>query len=68
MQTATLAPNPFALMLDPAAIFAAMDQSGRLGALKRQIFRPLDKPVIARADVSLAAFDEEIDDDFESDE
>ena len=66
MHATPLASNPFALMLDPGAIFAAMDQSDRLSRLKRQVFRPLDKPLIARKDASLAAFDEEIDGDEET--
>lgn len=63
MQTLTLAGNPFALMLDPESVLQAIDRSDRLARLKRQICRPLDKPLIARRDAGLLAFDEAIDDD-----
>lgn len=63
MQTLPLASNPFALMLDPDAVVRAMDRSERLARLKSQICRPLDKPLIARCDASLLAFDEAIDGD-----
>ncbi len=43
-------PNPFALMMDPESIFAAMARSHRLAQLTSRICRPLDKPVVARAD------------------
>lgn len=66
MQTAQLASNPFALMLDPDAIFRAMDCSDRLARLKRQVFHPLDKPLIARVDQSVAEFDHLIDDEADS--
>lgn len=42
--------NPFALMMEPEAIFAAMASSDRLARLKSRICRPLDKPLGARAD------------------
>ena len=44
------ASNPFALMMEPEAIFAAMARSGRLERLQSRICRPLDKPLIARED------------------
>ena len=53
--------NPFALMMDPEAVFAAMASSDRLARLKSRICRPLDKPLIARADADAAAFDESVD-------
>jgi len=53
--------NPFALMMDPEAVFAAMAGSDRLARLKSRICRPLDKPLIARADADAAAFDESVD-------
>jgi hypothetical protein len=42
--------NPFALLLEPEAIFAAMAGSDRLARLKSRVCRPLDKPLIAHAD------------------
>jgi hypothetical protein len=38
--------NPFALMLDPAAVVRAMEQSDRLARLQSRICRPLDKPLV----------------------
>lgn len=43
MQPVELARNPFALLLDPAAVIAEVDRSGRLSRLKSRICRPLDK-------------------------
>jgi len=54
--------NPFALMMDPEAIFAALARSERLPRLHSRICRPLDKAPAARADVvESAAFDEAVD-------
>ncbi len=39
--------NPFALMMDPDAIFAAIETSERLLRLKSRICRPLDEPRVA---------------------
>jgi hypothetical protein len=38
--------NPFALMLDPQAIFAKIECSERLERLHRRVCRPLDKPLL----------------------
>lgn len=46
MQTLPHSANPFALMLDPAAVFAQLERSQRLEALERRICRPLDKPLL----------------------
>ena len=43
MEHAHLAANPFALMLDPAAVFLALEKSDRLTRLQSRICRPLDK-------------------------
>ncbi len=43
MQPVELARNPFAMLLDPQAVMAEIDRSGRLGRLKSRICRPLDK-------------------------
>jgi hypothetical protein len=43
MEHAHLASNPFALMLDPAAVVLAMEKSDRLSRLQSRICRPLDK-------------------------
>ena len=50
MTTVHTEPNPFALMMNPEAIFAAVASSDRLARLKSRICRPLDKPLIAHAD------------------
>jgi hypothetical protein len=62
------APNPFALLLNPEAVLAALASSERLNALQSQIFRPLDKPLIPRADKPAAEFDREVDASLESEE
>jgi hypothetical protein len=43
MEHSQLASNPFALMLDPAAVILAMEKSDRLSRLHSRICRPLDK-------------------------
>ena len=58
MTTVQLAANPFALMMDPESVFAAIAHSDRLARLKSRVCRPLDKPLIACADSDTAAFDE----------
>ena len=54
MTHAQIASNPFALMMNPEAVFAAIEHSERLARLKSHICRPLDKPMVARADVAEA--------------
>ena len=49
METSLLHSNPFALMLDPGAVVAAMEKSDRLSRLQSRICRPLDKPLGAPA-------------------
>jgi hypothetical protein len=46
--------NPFMLMTHPEVVIAAMEKSERLGGLRRQICRPLDK-VAAPAGDDVAA-------------
>lgn len=46
MELLSHAANPFALMLDPAAVVRAMEQSDRLARLQSRICRPLDKPLV----------------------
>ncbi len=41
--------NPFALMMDPDAVFRAIERSGRLAHLKSRVCRPLDKPLLQGA-------------------
>jgi hypothetical protein len=43
MQSLQPVANPFALLLDPAAVVAEMERSERLSRLNSRICRPLDK-------------------------
>ncbi len=52
--------NPFALMMDPEAVFAAIERSERLSSLKSRICRPLDQPRPPCAGADIKAFDEAI--------
>jgi hypothetical protein len=53
--------NPFALMMDPAAVFAAIERSERLARLHSRICRPLDKPQPAQpAKPETVAFDDAV--------
>lgn len=52
MTHAQIASNPFALMMNPEAVFAAIEKSDRLARLSSQICRPLDKPVVACPDAA----------------
>lgn len=56
MQNQGIYANPFALMMDPQAVFDAMARSERLNRLQSRVCRPLDKPLIP-----LVADDVEID-------
>lgn len=38
--------NPFAMMVNPEAVIAAVNRSDRLSRLKSHICRPLDKPLL----------------------
>jgi len=55
MTHALISPNPFALLMHPEAVMAAVERSERLGHLKSRICRPLDKPLIPHADADAAA-------------
>lgn len=61
MSEASLVGNPFALMIAPEVIFAAIEQSDRLSRLNSTICRPLDKPRVERPANEQVAFDEEDD-------
>ena len=60
MQSSTAENNPFVLMIDPQAVFAAIEHSERLARLQSTICRPLDKPRPEKPVVEAKAFDEEI--------
>lgn len=61
MQTTDLLANPFALMMNPAEVFQALERSDRLERLQRRIYRPLDKPLIAKVLASFNDYDLAID-------
>ena len=61
MPQTTIASNPFALMMDPAAVIAAMERSERLAHLQSRICRPLDKILPGPADAETALFDGAVD-------
>ena len=52
--------NPFALMMDPQAVFEAMQRSERLNRLQSRVCRPLDKPLIPLVN-DTAAYDADVD-------
>ncbi|MDP9045763.1 MAG: hypothetical protein M3O01_13260 [Pseudomonadota bacterium] len=69
MTTLQTEANPFALMMEPEAIFAAVAASERLARLQSRICRPLDKPLISKSeaderdaldDVDLSTFGTEL--------
>src|SRR3954447_15110396 len=61
MRTATMADNPFALMMDPARVRQMIDESEALGRLSQRQCHPLDRAVIRSASAELAAYDAKID-------
>jgi hypothetical protein len=44
MHKSEVSANPFALMMNPEAVIAAMNRSERLRRLTSHVCRPLDKP------------------------
>jgi hypothetical protein len=52
MHPQSIVANPFALMMDPQAVLAAVERSQPLSGLQRRVCRPLDKPLIPRADAA----------------
>jgi hypothetical protein len=61
MAYTNLTSNPFALMMMPEAVFAAIEHSERLGRLKSRICRPLDGPRAPQATTEMGAFDAAVD-------
>lgn len=59
MQRQQITENPFALLMNPEAVHAALAQSDRLRGLKSQVWRPLDQPLIPRTADEVEGFDEE---------
>ncbi len=60
MDETTQVANPFALMLNPADVIAAMESSERLGRLQRRICKPLDKPMIPHEAGEANSFDRDV--------
>jgi hypothetical protein len=46
----TLIANPFALMMSLEDVLKAVEDSQHLSGLKRHVCRPLDRPIIAKAE------------------
>ena len=61
MTTAAFAANPFALMMDPAAVRETVEKSEQLSKLSQRQCHPLDRAVIRSASAELAAYDSKID-------
>ena len=61
MQHQGLVANPFALMMDPEAVFQAIECSDRMNRLQRRVCRPLDKPLIPKIGDDADAFDQSVD-------
>lgn len=53
--------DPFAMMMDPQAVLAAVQASERLQQLQSKVYRPLDKPLLPRAGTEAADYDHDID-------
>jgi hypothetical protein len=61
MEQQQIAANPFALLLDPEAVHAALQQSTSLTRLKSRVWRPLDRtsgPIAASETPSESEFDD----------
>ena len=54
--------SPFAMLIDPDQVVRAMEHSERLNRLHSRVYRPLDKPLIAKSAVASADFDRLIED------
>jgi hypothetical protein len=61
MTTASLAANPFALMVDPSEVRQMVDRSEQLSKLSQRQCHPLDRAVIRCATAEIAAYDAKID-------
>lgn len=61
MQPTHHASNPFALLLNPEAVHAALQSSAPLNGLRSKVWRPLDQPLIPKTANDVAEFDEAVD-------
>ena len=48
MRNSQTSSNPFVMMIDPETILQAVERSERLNRLNRQVYRPLDRPLIPK--------------------
>ncbi len=55
MTSIQIASNPFAQMMDPQAVIAAVERSARLQGLQSRVCRPLDKPLGPTAEAEAEA-------------
>jgi hypothetical protein len=60
MQHQHIIANPFALLMNPEAVHAALAQSEHLNSLKSRVWRPLDQPLIPRTTADVGAFDDSV--------
>ena len=61
MEQQQFAANPFALLLDPEAVHAALQQSTALARLKSRVWRPLDRtsgPIVSTDGPSESEFND----------
>jgi hypothetical protein len=63
MQHQHIIANPFALLMNPEAVHAALAQSEHLNSLKSRVWRPLDQPLIPRTSADASAFDDSMEAD-----
>ena len=61
MSRTQIASNPFSQLINPGAMFLAVQNSKRLAKLESRICRPLNKPAVAQGDADVVAFDEALD-------
>ncbi len=61
MQHQQVPANPFALLMNPEAVHAALAKSERLNSLKSRVWRPLDQPQIPHVAGDAAIIDEGVD-------
>ena len=48
MRKSQTSSNPFVMMIAPETILQAVERSERLNLLNRQVYRPLDRPLIPK--------------------
>jgi hypothetical protein len=50
MRNSQTSSNPFVMLIEPETILQAVERSERLNRLNRQVYRPLDRPLIPKVD------------------